>query len=116
MKGHKAIGVKWVYMMKRNAKGEIKKYKTRLVAKGYSQRASVDYDEVFATVAFLETVRLITSLAAQHRWKIHQMDVQSAFLNGILEERVYIQQPLGYAIKGQEDKVFKLKKSLYGLK
>ena len=78
--------------------------------------ANIDYNEVFTPVAHLETVRLIISLAAQHRWKIHQMDVQSAFLNGILEERVYIEQPLGYAIKGQEDKVFKLKKALYELK
>ena len=85
LKGHKAIGVKWVYKMKRNAKREIKKYKAKLVAKGYSQRVGINYDEVFALVVHLETVRLIISLAAQHRWKIHQMDVKSAFLNGILE-------------------------------
>ena len=84
-KGHKAIGVKWVYKTKRNAKGEIERHKARLVAKGYSQKAGIDYDEVFTPVARLETIRLIISLAAQNKWKIHQMDVKSAFLNGVLE-------------------------------
>jgi hypothetical protein len=115
-KGHKAIGVKWVYKAKKNIKGEIERYKARLVAKGYIQKAGIDYDEVFAPVARLETIRLIISLAAQHKWKIHQMDVKSAFLNRLLEEEVYIEQPLGYKVKGQEDKVLKLNKALYGLK
>ncbi|CAJ2633694.1 unnamed protein product [Trifolium pratense] len=115
-KGHKAIGVKWVYKAKKNSKGEVERYKARLVAKGYSQRAGIDYDEVFAPVARLETVRLIISLAAQNKWKIHQMDVKSAFLNGVLDEEVYIEQPQGYEVKGEEEKVLKLKKSLYGLK
>ena len=114
--GHKAIGVKWVYKAKKNSKGEVERYKARLVAKGYSQRAGIDYDEVFAPVARLETVRLIISLAAQKSWKIHQMDVKSAFLNGSLEEEVYIEQPQGYIVKGEEDKVLRLKKALYGLK
>ncbi|KAG7553295.1 hypothetical protein ISN45_Aa06g038290 [Arabidopsis thaliana x Arabidopsis arenosa] len=114
--GHKAIGVKWVYKAKKNSKGEVERYKARLVAKGYSQRAGIDYDEVFAPVARLETVRLIISLAAQNKWKIHQMDVKSAFLNGDLEEEVYIEQPQGYIVKGEENKVLRLKKALYGLK
>ena len=105
-----------MYKTKRNAKGEIKRHKARLVAKGYSQKAGIDYDEVFAPVARLETIRLIISLAAQNKWKIHQMDVKSAFLNGVLEEEVYIQQPSGYEVKGHKDKVLKLKKALYGLK
>ncbi|KAE8676644.1 hypothetical protein F3Y22_tig00111582pilonHSYRG00249 [Hibiscus syriacus] len=115
-KGHKAIGVKWVYKTKQNTKGEIERHKARLVAKGYSQKAGIDYDEVFAPVARLETIRLIISLAAQNKWKIQHMDVKSAFLNGVLEEEVYIQQPSGYEVKGHEDKVLKLKKALYGLK
>ncbi|KAH9648378.1 hypothetical protein KPL70_025559 [Citrus sinensis] len=115
-KGHKAIGVKWVYKTKRNAKGEIERHKARLVAKGYSQKAGIDYDEVFAPVARLETIRVIISLAVQNKWKIFQMDVKSAFLNGFLEEEVYIEQPLGYVVKGHEDKVLRLKKALYGLK
>jgi hypothetical protein len=114
--GHKEIGVRWVYMAKKNAKGDVERYKARLVAKGYSQRQGIDYDEVFAPVARLEIIRLVISLAAQNEWKIYQMDVKSTFLNGFLEEEVYIEQPQGYEVKGQEEKVLKLKKALYGLK
>ncbi|KAL4011046.1 hypothetical protein IC575_028092 [Cucumis melo] len=97
-------------------KGEVERYKARLVEKGYSQRKGIDYDEVFAPVARLETIRLLIALAAQNNWKIFQMDVKSAFLNGYLEEEVYLEQPPGYSVKGQEYKVLKLKKTLYGLK
>ncbi|XP_073268730.1 uncharacterized protein [Populus alba] len=112
----KAIGVKWVYKTKKNAKGEVQRYKARLVAKGYKQREGIDYGEVFAPVARLETIRLMISLAAQHRWKIYQLDVKSAFLNGFLEEEIYVEQPLGYIDAENEGKVYKLKKALYGLK
>ena len=112
----KAIGVKWVYKTKKNAKGEVQRYKARLVAKGYKQRESIDYGEVFALVARLETIRLMISLAAQHRWKIYQLDVKSAFLNGFLEEEIYVEQPLGYIEAENDGKVYKLKKALYGLK
>jgi hypothetical protein len=115
-KEQKLIGVKWVFKAKNNAKGEIERYKARLVVKGYSQRPGIDYDEVFAPVARLETIRMVISLAAQNKWKIYQMDVKSAFLNGILEEEIYVEQPMGYVIKGDEEKVLKLKKALYGLK
>ena len=115
-KGQKAIGVKWVYKAKKNAKGEVEKYKARLVAKGYKQKHGIDYEEVFAPVARLETIRMIIAIAAQYRWKIHQMDVKSAFLNGLLEEEVYVEQPEGYVAKGHEGKVLKLTKALYGLK
>ncbi|RDX99339.1 hypothetical protein CR513_17616, partial [Mucuna pruriens] len=108
--GHEAIGVKW------NAKGEVERYKERLVAKGYKQQHGVDYDEVFAPIARMETIRLLISIAAQMGWRIFQLDVKSAFLNGYLEEIVYVEQPMGFAIKGQEEKVLKLKKALYGLK
>ena len=93
---HKTIGVKWVYKTKKNFKGEIERYKTRRVAKGYNQKVGIDYDEVFALVACLETIRLILSLPMQRKWRIHQLDVKSVFLNGVLEEEVYIEQPLGY--------------------
>nr|GEV46704.1 retrovirus-related Pol polyprotein from transposon TNT 1-94 [Tanacetum cinerariifolium] len=115
-KGQKAIRVKWVYKAKKNAKGEVEKYKARLVAKGYKQKHGIDYEEVIALVARLETIRMIIAIAAQHKWKIHQMDVKSAFLNGLLEEEVYVEQPKGYVSKGQEGKVLRLKKALYGLK
>src|SRR3954470_17464440 len=113
---HKAIGLKWVYKLKKDTQGAIVKYKARLVAKGYVQRQGVDYEEVFAPVARLETVRLLLTLAAQEDWKVHHMDVKSAFLNGDLTEEVYVEQPLGYEKKGEEQKVYKLKKALYGLK
>jgi len=105
-----------VYKTKKNVKGEIERYKARLVAKGYGQKVGINYNEVFAPVAHLETIRLILSLTAQHKWRIHQMDVKSAFLNGVLEEEVYIKQPLRYKVKEEEDKVIKLKMALYGLK
>nr|GFA32498.1 retrovirus-related Pol polyprotein from transposon TNT 1-94 [Tanacetum cinerariifolium] len=101
-KNQKAIGVKWVYKAKKNAKSEVEKYKARLVEKDYKQKHGIDYEEVFAPVARLETIRMIIAIAAQYRWKIHQMDVKSAFLNGFLEEEVYVERPEGYVAKGQE--------------
>ncbi|CAL9005801.1 unnamed protein product, partial [Prunus brigantina] len=92
------------------------RYKARLVAKGYKQKYGIDYEEVFAPVARLDTVRLLISLAAHHNWKIYQLDVKSAFLNGVLDEEVYVEQPEGFKIKGEEQKVYRLKKALYGLK
>ena len=114
--GGKVIGVKWIYKTKLNEKGEVDKYKARLVAKGYSQQYGVDYAEVFAPVARLDTVRVILSLAAQYNWTVYQLDVKSAFFHGDLNEEVFVAQPLGYEQKGQEHKVYKLKKALYGLK
>jgi hypothetical protein len=115
-RGHNPIGVKWIFKTKRNAEREIKKHKARLVAKGYKQQYEVDYEDVFALIARMEIVRLMISLAAQKRWKIFQMDVKSAFLNGNLEEVVYVEQPAGFVVKGEEEKVCRLKKALYGLK
>jgi len=113
---HKAIGEKWIFKIKRNAEGEIEKHKARLVAKGYKQQYRVDYEDVFALVARTEIVRLLISLVAQKRWEIFQMDVKSAFLNGNLEEEVYVEQPIGFVIKEEEEKVYKMKKAFYGLK
>jgi Reverse transcriptase (RNA-dependent DNA polymerase) len=90
------IGVKWVFKKKMNPQGDIEKYKMRLVAKGYIQQADINYKEIFAPVARMEIIRLLISLTAQSKWRIYQMDVNSAFLNGVLEEEVYIEQPLGY--------------------
>ena len=114
--GAKPIGLKWVFKVKRNADGSINKFKARLVAKGYVQKHGVDYDEVFAPVARIETIRLIIGLAALRGWKIHHLDVKTAFLHGDLKEEVYVSQPQGFIVKGQEDKVYKLKKALYGLR
>lgn len=112
----KTLGVKWVYRTKLKQNGEVEKYKARLVVKGYKQKYGVDYEEIFAPVTRLETVRLLLALAAQNDWKVHQMDVKSAFLNGYLEEEIYVEQPPGYVKIGEENKVCRLKKTLYGLK
>jgi hypothetical protein len=114
--GHKPIGLKWVYKLKRNSEGEIVKHKARLVAKGYVQKQGVDFEEVFASVARLDTIRLILALAANRGWQVHHLDVKSAFLNGELEEEVYVCQPEGYVQKGKEKMVLKLSKALYGLR
>jgi hypothetical protein len=114
--GHRAIGLKWVYKVKKDADGNVLRHKARLVAKGYVQRHGVDYDEVFAPVARLESVRLLLALAAGSGWGVHHMDVKSAFLNGELQEEVYAAQPPGFAVKGQEHLVLRLDKALYGLK
>jgi hypothetical protein len=108
--------VKWVYKTKYKVNGEVEKYKTRLVAKGFSQEYGVDYNETFSLVARLDTIRMVLAIATQHNWKVYQMDVKSTFLNGYLEEEVYVQQPPRYEVKGKEDKVYMLKKTLYGLK
>lgn len=107
--------MKWVYKIKRNAKGEVERYKARLVVKCYKQQPGIDYGEVFTVVAHLESIRLFISLASHHRWKYFHMDVKSTFLKGYLEE-VYVGQPLRYAKKSHKDKVLKLKKTLYCLK
>jgi hypothetical protein len=114
--GHKAIGLKWVFKAEHNAAGELIKYKARLVTKGYAQRQGVDFDEVFALVARMETVRLRLALAAHSGWEVHHMDVKSAFLNGELTEEVFVSQPPGYVIAGKETSVLKLQKALYGLR
>ncbi|GJT74019.1 zinc finger, CCHC-type containing protein [Tanacetum coccineum] len=85
----KAIGLKWVFKTKRDAKGKIIKYKAQLVAKGYVQEQGIDFDEVFTPVARIEIVRLILALAAYHGWQVHHLDVKSAFLHGDLKEEVY---------------------------
>ncbi|CAM8922450.1 unnamed protein product [Rhodiola kirilowii] len=113
--GKKAIGVKWVYKTKYRPAGQVDRLKARLVVKGYRKKPVIDYFEVFAPVARMDTIRIIIALAAQNRWKIQQMDVKSAFLNEVLEE-VYVDQPLGYLPREKENNVYKLKKALYGLK
>ncbi|KAM2677793.1 hypothetical protein EV1_004297 [Malus domestica] len=110
------IGVRWVFKTKLNLDGTVQKHKARLVAKGYAQKPGIDYNETFAPVARLDTIRTLIALAAQKGWKLFQLDVKSAFLNGILEEEVYIEQPEGFEVKNACHKVYKLRKALYGLK
>ena len=114
--GGKKVGVKWIFKTKFKENGEVDKHKAHLVAKGYTQHHGIDYAEVFAPVARLDTIRLVISLAAQKEWVIYQLDVKSAFLHGELNEEVYVEQPPGYEKKGREQMVYKLNKALYGLK
>ena len=113
--GRRAIGLKWVFKVKRDEYDAVVRHKARLVVKGYAQRHGIDYDEVFAPVARMEAVRLLLALAAHEGWEVHHMDVKTAFLNGDLQEEVFVEQAPGFAQKGQEHKVLKLHKALYGL-
>ena len=90
-KGHEVIKVKWVHKAKKNANGNVEKYDARLIAKGYKQRHGADYNEVYALVAHMETIHLLISLAVQTKWRIHQLNVKLAFLNGYLKEKVYVE-------------------------
>lgn len=97
-KGNKVMGCKWVYKVKYKALGEVEKYKVRLVAKGYTQVEGEDFNETFAPVAKMTTVRCLPSIAIARDWELHQMDVSNAFLHGDLEEEVYMQAPEGYKV------------------
>lgn len=92
-----------------------KEHKARLTAKGYAQQWGIDFEKTFSPVACLETIRLLLALTAQLSLLVFQFDLKSTFLNGDLEEEVYVFQPEGYVVKGQEDKVFRLKKLFIGL-
>ncbi|KZV33478.1 hypothetical protein F511_38517 [Dorcoceras hygrometricum] len=96
--------------------GTIDKYKVRLVIKGYRQREGLDYFDTYSPVTRITSIRVILTIAALRNHSIHQMDVKTAFLNGDLEEEIYMEQPEGFSAPGQENKVCKLVKSLYGLK
>jgi hypothetical protein len=115
-RGHSAITLKWVFKLKRDEAGAIIKHKARLVAHSFMQREGIDFDDTFAPVAWMESVRLRFALAAQEGWRVHHMDVKSAFLNGDLKVEVYVHQPSGFAIPGKEGKVLRLCKALYGLR
>lgn len=114
--GHKAIGLKWIYKIKKNVDGETVKCKARLVAKGYVQQQGIDFEEIFAPVTRTEIVRTILSLTAQQGWTAYHLDVKAAFLNGELLEEVYVVQPEGYKNEQYPEKVYKLRKALYGLR
>ncbi|WJX88387.1 hypothetical protein P8452_70484 [Trifolium repens] len=110
------IGTKWVFRNKLNEQGEVVRNKARLVAQGYSQQEGIDFTETFAPVARLEAIRLLLSYAVNNGITLYQMDVKSAFLNGVISEEVYVKQPPGFEDLKNPNYVFKLKKSLYGLK
>ena len=114
--GFRAVGCKWVYKTKTDASGNIERYKARLVAKGFLQKEGIDYHDTFSPVSKKDSLRIIMALVAHFDLELHQMDVKTAFLNGELEEEVYMTQPEGFISEKGNHLVCKLKKSIYGLK
>jgi hypothetical protein len=114
--GHNVITLKWMFKLKRDEDGAIVKHKTRLVARGFVQWEGINFDDTFAPVARMESVRLLFALTAHEGWRVHHMDVTSAFLNSDLKDEVYVHQPPRFVIPGKEGKVLRLRKALYGLR
>jgi hypothetical protein len=105
-----------VWKNKEGEKGEVARNKSRLVAQGFSQKEGIGYEETFAPVARLEAIRILLAFSVAKGFKLHQMDVKSAFLNGVLEEEMYVRQPQGSESEKYPHRVYKLRKALYGLK
>ena len=114
--GKNIVGSRWVLKHKRGAEGEITRCKARLVAQGYSQKPGVDYNEVFSPVAKYSSIHTVLAIANQLDLDLHQMDVKTAFLNGDLEEEIFVRQPEGFIDKEHPSRVCRLRKILYGLK
>jgi len=115
-KGCRPIRSKWIFKKKLRADGTIDKYKARLVIRGFDQRKGIDYFDTYSPVTKIATIKALIAIAATYDLVVHQMDVKTAFLNGDLEEEIYMTQPEGCEVPGQENKVCRLRKSLYGLK
>jgi hypothetical protein len=110
------VSSKWPFKIKHVVDGSIEKYKARFVARGFSQKEGIDYENRFAHVARYTSIRTIIALATKMKWKLPQMDVKTTFLNGVIEEEVYIEQPQGFEVENRKSHVCKMKKALYGLK
>jgi hypothetical protein len=113
---HNVIGTKWVFQNKQDENGIIVRNKARLVAQGYSQVEGLDFDEIFAPIVRLEAIWILLAYATSHNIKLYQMDAESAFLNGKMNELVYVEQPPGFKDSKKPNHVYKLSKALYGLK
>ena len=107
------IGTKWIFKNKSDEHGTVIRNKTRLVTRGYTQVEGIDFDETFAR---LESIRILLAVVSHLNFKLYQMNVNSAFLNGMLQEEVYVEQPKGFVDPHRPDDVYKLKRALYGLK
>jgi len=110
------VGCKWVFKLKRKADGTIERHKARLVAKGFHQHAGIDYGETFSPVVKPTTIRTVLSIAYSAGWSMQQIDIQNAFLHGLLTEDVYMAQPPGFIHSSYPHHVCKLQKAIYGLK
>jgi hypothetical protein len=109
-------GTKWVFCNKQDKHGVVIRNKSRFVAKCYSQVESLDFDETFASVVRLESIRMLLAYATQHGFKLYQMDIKSVFLNDTIKEDVYVEQPPDFESEGYSNHVYKLHKTLYELK
>ena len=114
--GEHIIGTKWIFCNKTDEEGNVIRNKAHLVAKEYSQMEGADYDETFAPIARMESIRILLALACHFKFKLYQIDVKTAFLNGLLKEDVYVTQPKGFIDPHFPNHVLYLKKALYGLK
>lgn len=114
--GKKVLSNRWIFKTKINQKGEIEKFKARLVVRGHTQREGIDYQEAFAPVARFDSIRTLLAAAVNEELYVHQMDVVSAYVQGDLTDKVYMEQPEMYIRRCEESKVWKLLKPLYGLK
>ena len=114
--GKSVVTSRWIYKIKHAADGNVQKYKSKFVVRGFTQKEGIDYDETFSFISKYTTIRTIISLVAVFGWKLHQMDVKTTFFNGKIEEEVYIDQPEGFVTHGKKTHACKLKKALYGLK
>jgi hypothetical protein len=116
LKENSVVRSKWIYKTKHSADGSIEKYKARFVSRGFSQKEGIDYEETFAPVARYTSIRTTLAITTIMKWKIHQMDVKTTFMNGVVEEEVYVEQPQGFKTHDRKTHVCRLKKALYGLK
>jgi hypothetical protein len=110
------VSSKWLYKIKHVADGSIEKHQSRFVGRCFSQNEGIDYEETFALVARYTCIRTIIAFATKMKWKLHHMDVKTTFLNGVIEEEVYVEQPQGFEVEYIKAHVCRLKKDLYGLK
>jgi hypothetical protein len=111
-----AIGTKWIFKSKHGEDGEVVRNNACLVAQGFSQMEGLDFGKTFAHVTHLEAIRILLAFAASKGIKLYQMDVKRVFLNGVIQEEVYVRQPLGFKKPKYSNRVYKLSKALYGLK
>jgi hypothetical protein len=115
-KDKSVVSSKWIYKIKHAANGSVENFKARFVARGFTHKEGIDYEETFSPVARYTSIRTIISLALVLGWKLHQMDVKTTFLNGKIEQEVFVEQPYGFVLHNKGTHVCKLRKALYGLK
>ena len=112
----KPIGCKWIFKTKRDSKGNVERYKAHLVAKGYTQKEGIDFKKTFSPVSSKDSFRTIMTLVVHYYLELHQMDVKMTFLNGNINETIYMVQPENFVLGDPKNMVCKLTKSIYGLK